>query len=85
VFTPAPNGSFLNGITRQRTIQLLRHAGLEVVEKALTVAEFHAADEVFSSGNYLKVSPITRFEDRHLQPGPVCAKARALYWEFAHG
>ena len=42
------------------------------------------ADEVFSTGNYGKVLPTTRIEQRHFQPGPVYAKARELYWEFAH-
>jgi branched-chain amino acid aminotransferase len=32
-----------------------------------------------------KVIPITKFEDRELQPGPIAAKARELYWNFAHG
>jgi branched-chain amino acid aminotransferase len=85
VLTPVPNGSFLNGITRQRIISLLREAGNEVRETTLTVADFLDADEIFSTGNYLKVSPITRIEDRELQPGPIHAKARRLYWEWAHG
>jgi branched-chain amino acid aminotransferase len=84
VLTPAPNGSFLNGITRQRIISLLREAGTEVHEMALSVADFLDADEIFSTGNYLKVAPITRIEDRELQPGPIHAKARRLYWEWAH-
>jgi branched-chain amino acid aminotransferase len=84
VLTPAPNRTFLNGITRQRVIILLREAGFEVVEKALTVEEFLDADEIFSTGNYSKVVPITRLEDRELQPGPVHATARKLYWEWAH-
>ena len=84
VMTPAPNRSFLNGITRQRLIHLLKGAGVEVQEKVLTVEDFVDADEIFSSGNYLKVMPITRIEDRELQPGPVHAKVRKLYWEWAH-
>jgi branched-chain amino acid aminotransferase len=84
VLTPVPNGSFLNGITRQRIIALLREAGAEVRETTLTVADFLDADEIFSTGNYLKVAPITRIEDRELQPGPIHAKARKLYWEWAH-
>ena len=36
VFTPVPNGTFLNGITRKRTISLLQGAGVEVVETSLT-------------------------------------------------
>ena len=84
VRTPAPNRAFLNGITRQRVIQLLREAGVEVQETSLSVGDFLQADEVFSTGNYSKVVPITRVEDRDLQPGPVHNKARRLYWEWAH-
>ena len=85
VYTPAPNGSFLAGITRARVIGLLRGAGVTVVEGVMDYARFADADEIFSSGNYSKVVPITRVDDRSLQPGPVAAKARALYWDFAHG
>lgn len=84
VMTPAANGCFLSGITRARTIMLLREAGLTVEEKTLTVGDFLAADEIFSTGNYSKVEPIVRIEDRDLQPGPVAAKARKLYWDWAH-
>ena len=31
-----------------------------------------------------KVLPVTRIEDRDLQPGPVFEKARRLYWDYAH-
>ena len=84
VFTPIPNGTFLAGITRQRVIGLLRQSGVTVVEKTLTYKEFEAADEIFSTGNYSKVVPITRIGGRTLQFGPVYAKARELYWVFAH-
>ena len=84
VYTPAANGTFLNGITRQRVIKLLRHAGVTVVEKSLAYAEFKAADEIFSTGNFSKLAPITRIDGRKLAPGPFYAQARALYWEYAH-
>ncbi|MCH7483759.1 MAG: aminotransferase class IV, partial [Chloroflexi bacterium] len=71
VHTPVPNRTFLDGITRQRVIGLLRDAGTEVVERTLGYAEVCAADEVFSTGNYAKVSPAIRIEDRDLQPGPL--------------
>ena len=82
--TPAPNRSFLAGITRRRVIRLLREAGVEVRETTLQLKDFLDADEVFSTGNYSKVVPITRVEDRMLQPGPLQAKARKLYWDWAH-
>ena len=85
VYTPAPNGTFLAGITRARVIGLLRDAGVTVVEAILSYADFEGADEIFSSGNFSKVVPITRVEDRALQPGPVYRRARELYWAFAHG
>ncbi|MBL28147.1 MAG: branched chain amino acid aminotransferase [Rhodospirillaceae bacterium] len=84
VSTPAPNGTFLNGITRQRVMALLRDDGVEVREAALSVDDVLGADEVFSTGNLGKVLPVTRVEDRHLQPGPVFQRARALYMDFAH-
>ncbi|WP_119272021.1 branched-chain amino acid aminotransferase [Taklimakanibacter deserti] len=85
VHTPIPNGTLLNGITRQRVIKLLRKAGVTVHERAVPWRDVLAADEVFSTGNYGKVIPVTRIETRDLQPGPLFKKARELYWEFAHG
>ena len=84
VCTPAPNGTFLNGITRQRVIDLLRGNGVTVIEATLSYADFLGADEIFSSGNFAKVAPVIRIDDRSLQPGPFYNQARKLYWDFAH-
>lgn len=81
--TPAWNGTFLKGVTRQRVMRLLESAGVEVVETALTVDDLGKADEIFSTGNYGKVLPVTRFEDRELEPGPIYRRSRELYFEFA--
>lgn len=84
VFTPVANGTFLAGITRARVISLLRQSGATVVERTLRYEDFAAADEIFSTGNYTKVSPVIRIDARSLQPGPFYRRARELYWEFAH-
>jgi branched-chain amino acid aminotransferase len=84
VFTPQANGTFLAGITRMRVITLLRAAGVTVVETTLGYSVFQSADEIFSTGNYSKLSPVIRIDERDLQPGPIYRKARELYWEFAH-
>ncbi len=84
VYTPIPNGTFLAGITRQRVIGLLREAGVTVVEKIMTYQEFELADEIFSTGNYSKVVPVTRIDGQFLHPGPIYTKARELYWSFSH-
>ena len=84
VYTPQPNGTFLDGITRQRVIGLLRTDGVTVVEKSLTYREFTQADEIFCSGNFAKVLPVTRIDERSIDPGPFFHLTRALYWSFAH-
>lgn len=83
VKTPSANGSFLAGITRARTIALLRDAGVTVEETTLRVPDFMDADEIFSTGNNSKVVAINRFENREFQPGPMMLKARKLYWDWA--
>ncbi len=84
VLTPAPNGTFLDGVTRRRTIALLRADGVSVIEKSLTYSDFLEADEIFSTGNFAKVHPVRRIDERPLQPGPLYRRARKLYWAFAH-
>jgi branched-chain amino acid aminotransferase len=84
VYTPIPNGTFLAGITRQRVIGLLRGNGVSVIETTLKYRDLQGADEIFSSGNYSKVVPITKIDDRTLEFGPIYKKARELYWAFAH-
>ncbi len=83
VTTPVANGCFLAGITRARVMTLLQDAGMEVREAVVTVADLRAADEVFSTGNYAKVVPVTQFEDVHFQRGPVAAAARERYMAWA--
>jgi branched-chain amino acid aminotransferase len=83
VATPIANRTFLNGLTRQRVIQLLREAGVKVEERTLSVADVLDADELFHTGNYSKIRPCIRIEDRVLAAGPFAAKAWALYQDFA--
>lgn len=84
-FTPMPNGTFLNGITRQRHMKNLRADGVEVIESVLTFEDFRQADEVFMTGNLNKVTPVLEFEGTHYQHGPVTKKAYDLYWDWAAG
>ncbi|MCY3879412.1 MAG: branched-chain amino acid aminotransferase, partial [Rhodobacteraceae bacterium] len=71
VLTPVANGTFLAGITRARIIRLLRNAGHRVREAVLSFDDFHAAEEVFLTGNMSKVTTVSRFDNTHYQPGPV--------------
>ncbi len=83
IFTPIPNGTFLAGITRARHISNLASDGVGVHECVLTFDDFHAADEVFMSGNMSKVTPVTAFDDTSYQIGPVARRLREMYWDWA--
>jgi len=83
VFTPIANGTFLAGITRARHLKNLGDDGYKVHEAVLTLDDFRDADEVFLSGNMSKVTPVTAFDDRQYQIGPVTRRARELYWDWA--
>lgn len=80
--TPKANGTFLDGITKNRVAGLLEAAGVPVEQRTLTVADLDAADEIWMTGNAGKVQAVTGWEGRDLQPGPVFRTARSLYWQF---
>ncbi len=81
--TPVWNRTFLNGITKQRVARLLRARGIEVVERTVSVDDVLGADEVFSTGNWGKVLPVVRVDDRTFAVGPLYRAAREAYWLFA--
>lgn len=87
VFTPIPNGTFLAGITRARHMAHLRAEGIELHETVLSFDDFHSADEVFITGNMMKITPIARFDDTEYRVGgngnPVTQKLREMYWDWA--
>lgn len=83
VVTPVANGTFLSGITRARVIALLAQEGVVVEERTVRPEELETAVEIFNTGNYGKVSPCTRYENRPLAIGPIAALAHARYMAFA--
>ncbi|MCB4379494.1 branched chain amino acid aminotransferase, partial [Synechococcus sp. MU1644] len=86
-FPPTPTATFLSGTPRARHMSNMRADGMEVIEKVLTFEDFEEADEVFLSGNMMKVTPVSGFEDTSYQVGPVTRRAREMYWDWAasHG
>jgi len=83
VFTPIPNGTFLAGITRARHIANLRADGVEVHETVLTFEDAHAADEVFLSGNFAKVTSVRAFDGTEYRSRAMTERVRSLYWDWA--
>jgi branched-chain amino acid aminotransferase len=89
VYTPALNGSILNGITRNSIIQLLQHWNIPVVERAITIQELYEAgrdgtlEEAFGTGTAAVISPIGEFnwceELLVIQDGQTGPLSRKLY------
>ena len=77
-----------NGITRARVISLWREAGGVVLEKDFTLAEVYGADEAFVTGTLGGITPVTMIDGRKVGagvPGPVTARAAALYAGYVAG
>ncbi|CAM3382202.1 MULTISPECIES: branched-chain amino acid aminotransferase [Brevibacillus] len=64
VWTPVLNGSILEGITRDSTIQLLKSWGIPVVEKRIAMEDLFQAyndgvlEEAFGTGTAAVISPV---------------------------
>ncbi|MFP3389438.1 branched-chain amino acid aminotransferase [Brevibacillus sp. SIMBA_040] len=64
VWTPALNGSILEGITRDSTIALLKDWGVPVIEKRISIEDLYTAytngelEEAFGTGTAAVISPI---------------------------
>ncbi len=64
VVTPELNGSILEGVTRNSVMELLKHWGITVTERKITVEEIFEAhkngklEEAFGSGTAAVISPI---------------------------
>ncbi|HZG72933.1 MAG TPA: branched-chain-amino-acid transaminase, partial [Chondromyces sp.] len=64
VVTPALNGSILEGVTRNSIIQLLKHWGVPVSERRLSIDELYETykngelEEAFGTGTAAVISPI---------------------------
>ena len=87
ILRTAPNGPrILPGVTRAATIEAARRIGLSVEERAFTVEEMLASQEVFLASTTLWTHPIVSVEGRQIgngKAGPVSRMIReALYEEF---
>ncbi|MGE6259127.1 branched-chain amino acid aminotransferase [Heyndrickxia sporothermodurans] len=64
VITPALNGSILEGVTRNSVIQLLKHWGIPVTERKISIDEIYEShrnglvEEIFGTGTAAVISPV---------------------------
>ena len=83
ILTPKATGCFLAGITRSRVITLAKENGLKVVETDIEVDDVLNADEVFSTGNYSKLSYFNKIENKRMERGEIYKQLREIYFEFS--
>ncbi|HHL22755.1 MAG TPA: aminotransferase class IV [Aliiroseovarius sp.] len=72
----------LNGITRQKVIDLCRANDIPVYEKNFSLTEAYSADEAFMTGTFGAQTPVGEIDGRWIgtgQIGPVTKRIRALY------
>ena len=86
--TPAVDGTFLIGITRDSIIRLARDRGYEVREGLLPREMLHAADEAFLVGTASEVVPIRSVENIEVGDGargPVTRALQTAFMELVRG
>lgn len=83
VATPLLDHQKLPGITRQMLLEILRRdGGIPVQERIVTLAELHAADEVWLSSSSKDIVPVVAVDDRPVgdgEVGDVWLAAQTLY------
>ena len=80
-----PDRGVLEGITRRTVLEVCAEAGIATEIRALPVAEFMAADEVFICSPAGGPVAVTRVDERIFSngaPGPVASRIREGYWAW---
>jgi len=78
LITPALNGSFLPGITRDSVLTLARDLGIPVREQAVPRELLYVADEVFLTGTAAELTPVRSVDRIPVGDGTVGPVTRAI-------
>ncbi len=72
----------MNGITRQKVIDLCRANDIPVFERNFSLVDTYSADEAFLTGTFGAQTPVSSIDGRIIgtgELGPMTARLRALY------
>ena len=72
----------MNGITRQKVIDVCSAYGIEVFERNYSLVDTYGADEAFLTGTFGAQTPVSEIDGRMIgtgEMGPVTQHIRALY------
>ncbi|MEI6799643.1 MAG: D-amino acid aminotransferase [Pseudomonadota bacterium] len=72
----------MNGITRQKVIDLCRANAIPVFERNFTLVDTYSADEAFLTGTFGAQTPVSTIDGRTIgtgEMGPITQRLRTLY------
>jgi branched-subunit amino acid aminotransferase/4-amino-4-deoxychorismate lyase len=72
----------LPGITRATVLELAKELGIPTAVRRISLAEFHAADEVFTTGTMGELTPVVSIDGRTIgdgKRGAITARLQRLY------
>ncbi|TGD43225.1 aminotransferase class IV [Pseudotabrizicola sediminis] len=72
----------MNGITRQKVIDLCRENGIPVYERNFSLVDTYGADEAFLTGTFGAQTPVSMIDGRQIgtgEMGPMTERIRGLY------
>jgi len=85
LYTPSPDHC-LPGITRETVLMLAQELGIMSVQRRISLAEFHTADEVFTTGTMGGITPVTNIDGRIIgngRRGIVTEKLQQAYSQLS--
>ncbi|WP_296425317.1 D-amino acid aminotransferase [Yoonia sp.] len=77
----------MNGITRQKVIDLCRANGIPVFERNFSLVDTYSADEAFLTGTFGAQTPVSHIDGRQIGAGtmgPVTQSIRTLYVQLLY-
>ena len=84
VHTPTPD-CFLNGITRQTVIGLLRDKGIEVVERHIMPDELESFEQCWLTGTAAEVTPVGEIGPYNFEVGALVQDVAKSYEQVVRG
>ena len=78
VHTPTPD-AFLNGITRQTVIDMLRTKGINVIERHIMPEELESFEQCWLTGTAAEVTPVGQIGDYNFEVGAMALDISASY------
>ena len=84
VHTPLPD-CFLNGITRQTVIGMLRERGVEVVERHIEPSELDGFEQCWLTGTAAEVTPVGQIGEHRFEVGALARMIAEDYEKLVRG